>query len=139
MNEVAVQLPCHVWLFVTPWTVACQASLSLSISRSLPKFMSTELVMPSNHFILYLPLLLPSISQYQGLFQWVGWSHQWMKCISSNYWNWRSLIRIGQSLVNTAINTDLLWSKCYDLKGIFAICRKGKCNFLNFLIFFWKT
>ena len=38
-----------------------------------------------------------------------------------------------------SINTDLLWSKCYDLKGIFAICRKGKCNFFNFLIFFWKT
>ena len=46
----------------TPWAVACQASLSLTISQSLPKFMSIELVMPSNHFILCLPrLLLPSI------------------------------------------------------------------------------
>ena len=94
---------CHVMSdSVIPWTVACQASLSLTISWSLPKFMSTELVIPSNHLILCRPLLLPSISQYQGLFQWVGWSHQWMKCISSNYWNWRSLISTGQSLVNTA-------------------------------------
>ena len=45
-----------------PWTAAPQASLSLTISWSLPKFMSTELVMPSNHFILCHPLLLlPSI------------------------------------------------------------------------------
>ena len=46
----------------TPWAVACQASLSLTISQSLPKFMSIELVMPSNHFILCCPLLLlPSV------------------------------------------------------------------------------
>ena len=43
-----VQLLSCVWLFVTPWTAACQASLSLTISRSLPKFMSIELVMLSN-------------------------------------------------------------------------------------------
>ena len=42
----------------TPWTEACQASLSLTISQSLPKFMFTELVMPSNHPILSCPLLL---------------------------------------------------------------------------------
>ena len=46
----------------TPWTVARQASLSLTISRSLPKFVSSELVMPPNHLILCHPLLpLPSI------------------------------------------------------------------------------
>ena len=45
-----------------PWTAACQASLSLTNSQSLLKFMSIELVMPSNHLILYCPLLLaPSI------------------------------------------------------------------------------
>ena len=51
------QSPSHVWLFMTPWTAARQASLCL-LSQSLPKFMSIELVMPSNHLILYLPLLL---------------------------------------------------------------------------------
>ena len=38
-----------------------------------------------------------------------------------------------------SINTDLLWSKYYDLKGVFAICRKGKYNFFNFLIFFFEN
>ena len=47
---------------LSPWTAAFQSSLSLVISRSLPKFMSIESVMPSNHLILYHPLLfLPSI------------------------------------------------------------------------------
>ena len=49
--------------FVTPWTAACQAPLSLTISRSLLKLMSVESVMPSNHLILcHPPLLLPSIT-----------------------------------------------------------------------------
>ena len=45
-------------LFATPWTAACQPSLPLTISPSLPKFMSIELVMPSNHLILCHLLLL---------------------------------------------------------------------------------
>jgi len=52
----------RVWLFVTPWAAAPQASLSIANSRSLLKLMSIELVMPSNHLILCHPLLLlPSI------------------------------------------------------------------------------
>ena len=51
-----------VQLFATPWPAACQASLSITNSWSLPKLMSIELVMPSNHLILCHPLLLlPSI------------------------------------------------------------------------------
>ena len=46
---------------MTPWTAACQASLSITSSRSLLKLMSMESVMPSSHLILYRPLLLPSI------------------------------------------------------------------------------
>ena len=57
----SVQSFSHVQLFVTPWTVACQASMSITNSWSLLKRMSTELVMPSNHIILCCPLLLPSI------------------------------------------------------------------------------
>ena len=48
-----------VWLFATPWIAARQASLSITNSWSLPKPMSVELVMPSNHLILCCPLLLP--------------------------------------------------------------------------------
>ena len=52
----------RVWLFVTPWTAARQASLSITNSQSLFKIMSIESVMPSNHLILCRPLfLLPSI------------------------------------------------------------------------------
>ena len=58
----SVQLPSHVQLSATPWTAACQASLSITNSRSLLKLMSIELVMPSNYLILCHPLLpLPSI------------------------------------------------------------------------------
>ena len=66
-----VQSLSHVWLFATPWTTACQASLSITNSRSLPKFMSIELVMPSSHLILCCPLLLlpqipPSIRAFSS-------------------------------------------------------------------------
>ena len=58
----SVQWLSHVQLFVTPWTAAHQASLSITSSRSLPKLMCTESVIPSNHLILCHPLLfLPSI------------------------------------------------------------------------------
>ena len=55
----SVQSLCVVWLFATPWTAACQASLSITNSWSLLKLMSIESVMPSNHLILCPPLLLP--------------------------------------------------------------------------------
>ena len=54
-----VQLPSRCLNLWTPWAAACQASLSLTISQSLPKFMSIKLVMPSNHLIFCCPLLLP--------------------------------------------------------------------------------
>ena len=57
----SVQLLSHVQLFMTPWTTACQASLSITNFWSLLKLISIELVMPSNHLILCHPLLLPSI------------------------------------------------------------------------------
>ena len=61
----------------TPWTAAHQASLSINNSRRWLKLLSIEMVMPSNHLILYHPLLLPPcLSQHQGLFQWVSSSHQ---------------------------------------------------------------
>ena len=57
--NVVIQSLSHVRLFATPWTAAHQASLSITISQSLPKLMSIESVMPSNHLILCRPLLLP--------------------------------------------------------------------------------
>ena len=63
-------------LFVTPWTTARQASLSISSSQSLLKLMSTELVMPSHHLSSHSPPNF-NLSQHQGLFQGVSSSHQW--------------------------------------------------------------
>ena len=58
----SVQSLIHVWLFVTPWTAARQASLFITNSQSSPKLMSIELVMPCSHLILcHPPLLLPPI------------------------------------------------------------------------------
>ena len=67
----SVQSLSCVQLFATPWTTACQASLSITNSRSLPKPMSIESVMPSNHLIfcqllLLLPSILPSISVFSN-------------------------------------------------------------------------
>ena len=61
-EDVVIQSFSPVWLFVTPWTAACQVALSFTITQSLLKLMSTESVMPSRHLILCcLLLLLPSI------------------------------------------------------------------------------
>ena len=67
----SVQSLSHVQLFVTPWTAASQAPLSLTISQSWLKLMFTESVMPSNHLILCRPLLLlppifPSIKVFSN-------------------------------------------------------------------------
>ena len=76
MCFVVLQLLSHVWLFVTPWTAARQASLSFTISQSLLKLLSIESVIPPNYLILS-SLSPPAfkLSQHQGLFQWVGFSH----------------------------------------------------------------
>ena len=80
----SVQLLSHVWLFVIPWTAARQASLSITNSWSLLKLMSIELVMLSNHLILYHPLLLlcsifPSIRVF---------SNESVLCVRwPNYWS----------------------------------------------------
>ena len=59
VTKSSVQSPSHVRLFVSPWTAAHEASLSITDSQSTLKLMSIELVMPSNHLILCRPLFLP--------------------------------------------------------------------------------
>ena len=59
MSFSSVQSLSHVQPFVTPWTAACQASLSITNSWSLLKLMSVESVMPPNHLILCCPLFHP--------------------------------------------------------------------------------
>ena len=80
----SVQSLSRVWLFATPWTAACQASLSIIKSQSLPKLMSIESVMLSNHLILCHPLLLlPSIFPSIRVF-----SNESVLCIKwPKYWS----------------------------------------------------
>ena len=79
----SVQSLSHVRLFATPWTAGCQASLSITISQSLFKLVSIELVMPSNHLILcHLLLLLYSIFSSIRIFSselavHIRWSKYW--------------------------------------------------------------
>ena len=83
-----VQSLSRVWLFVTPWTAARQASLSTTNSRSPPKLMSIESVMPSSYLILCCPLLLlpsifPSISIFSKISALhVSWPKYWRFSIS---------------------------------------------------------
>ena len=72
----SVQSLSCVQLFATPWTAAHQASLSITSSQSLLKFMSNESVMPSNHLILCCPLLLlPSI--FPSIRVFIRWPKYW--------------------------------------------------------------
>ena len=83
-KKVVVQLPSLVWLFASPWTAAHQASLSLTISCSLPKFMLIVLEMLSSHLTLWhphflLPLILPSIRDFSNEFSvQIQWPKYWM-------------------------------------------------------------
>ena len=102
MNSCKYRYPCkifvavvqslsHVLLFVPPWTAARQASLSITTSRSLLKLTSIELVMPSNHLILYCPLLLTSIFPSIKVF-----SSEWVLCIRwQKYWSFSFSISLS--------------------------------------------
>ena len=99
---VAVQLLSLVWVFVIPWTTACQASLSCTISRSLLKLKPIEWVMPSNHLILCCPLLLlPSVFPSTTVFPkesalHIRWPKDWSFSISpSNEYSGLISFRIG--------------------------------------------
>ena len=79
----SVQSLSHVWLFETPWTASCQASLSITNSWTLFKLMSIKSMMPSNHLILYHPLLflssiLPNIRVFssESVLS-IRWSKYW--------------------------------------------------------------
>ena len=78
----------------TPWTAACQASLSITNSRSLLKLMSIEAVMLSNHLILCHPFSsCLHLSQHQGLFKWVSSSHQVAKVLEFQHKSFQWIFR----------------------------------------------
>ena len=84
IQSSSVQSLSQVWFFVTPWTTACQTSLSITNSQSSAKLMCIELVMPSSHFILYCPLLLlPPIAPSIRVFS----NESTLRMRWPNYWS----------------------------------------------------
>ena len=102
----------HFWLFATPWTAACQASLSFTISWHLLKLMSIETVMPSNQLILHCPLLLLQWTDFsfKGLFQWIDSLHQVAK-----YWSFS--FSISPSEYSRLISFRIDWFDLLALQG----------------------
>ena len=92
LQVIVVQLPSHVQLFTTLWIAAHQASLSITISWSLLKLKSIELVISSNHLILCHPLLFPSIFPsnrvfYNELAVLIRWPKYWSFSFSISFSN----------------------------------------------------
>ena len=115
-----------VWLFATPWTVAHQAPLSSTISRSLLRFMSIELVMSSNHLILCRPLLpLPSLFPSIRVF-----SNELAFCIRwPKYWSF-SISPSSEYSGLTSFRID--WFPLIN-RNIMNLCTTGpsSCNSLS--------
>ena len=132
---VVVQSPSWVQLFATPWTAACQVSLSLTISQSLPKFMSIVSVMPSSHLILWHPLLLPSIFPSIRDF-----SNEPAFCIRwPKYWSFSFSISPSNKcsgLISRLTGLISLLSK--GLWGVFSSITVRRHQFLGTLPFLWS-
>ena len=128
---------CSVW-FSSPWTLVCQACLSLTISCSLLKVRSIELVMPSNHLIFYCPLLLlPSIFPSIQVF-----SNESAVCIRwPKYWSLTSASVLSMSIegwflfgLNALIS---LLSK--GLSGVFSSTTVQRHQFFGALPSLWSS
>ena len=109
----SVQTLSQLQLFATPWTAACQAFLSIRNTRSLPKLMSFESVMPSNHLILGCPLLLPpSIFPSIGVF-----SSESVLCIRwPKYWSFSFNISPSNEY-SALISLRMDWLDLLDVQG----------------------
>ena len=117
MKFGSVQSLSHVQLFATSWTAARQACLSFTISQSLLKLKSIELVMPSNHLILCHPLLLlPSIFPSIRVFSNESIFHiRWPK-----YWSFSFNISPSNEYLGLiSFNND-----CFDLLAVQGISKR---------------
>ena len=127
---VIVQALSHIQLFAAPWTAACQASLSLTISWHLLKLMSIESMMPSNHFIFcHLLLLLPSIFSSITVFFNESVLHiKWPK-----YWNFSFSISPSNEY-SRLISFRIGWFDVLAVQGIFkSLFQHHDSSVLRFL------
>ena len=135
IKNVSVQSLSHVQLFVTPWTAAHQTSLSITNSQSLPKLMSIESVIPSNHLIFCHPLfLMPSIFPSIRVFSSESALHiRWPK-----YWSF--IFNISPSNEHSGlISFRMDWLDHFavqgTLKSLLQHC-SSKASILQFSAFF---
>ena len=113
-----------VWLFATPWTAACQASLS-TISQSLLRFMSIESMMLYNHLIFYCPILLPSIFPSIRVFSnesvlRIKWSKYWFNIIIQTQWGlvyFSLILTPNLHLFGVPVQT-WYFTRLYDVVGL---------------------
>ena len=128
---------------MTPWTTSCQASLSITNSCSLPKFMSIKLVMPSNHLILCCPLLLlpsilPSISVFsiESALR-IRWPKYWSfnfnispsnkhSGLISFRMDWLDLLAV-QGTLKSLLQHHSSKASILQHSAFFIVCSKTKC------------
>ena len=139
MNLMSVQFSwvaqC-VWLFVTPWAAACQASLSITNSQSLPKLTSIESVMPCNHLILCHPLLLlPSIFPSIKVFS----NESVLRIKWPKYWNFSFSISLS-SEHSGLISFRIDWLDLLAVPGrVFSSTTVQKHQFFGTLPSLWSS
>ena len=134
----SVQSLSHVRLFVTPWTAARQTSLSITNSQSLPKLMSIESVMPSNHLILCHPLLLPSIFPSIRVFSnesalRIRWPSIGVSASTSVHIYLRLLFSTDPLIINVISFFVTCYSLCFNI--YFGCCNNWNSSFLWISIF----
>ena len=135
-----VQSLSRVWQFVTPWTEACQASLSITNSQRLLKLMSIESVMPSNHLMLCRPLRrLPSIFPSMRVFSNESVLHILHKIRWPKYWSFSFSISPSNEysgLISFRIDwLDLLAvQRALKSLGFFWMPRSHQCKVEQFWV-----
>ena len=145
--DSSVQPLSHVRLFATPWTAACQASLSITNSQSLLRLMFIELVIPSNHLILCHPLLLllsilPSIKVFsnESVLP-IRWPKCWSFSFSISSSNehsglisfridWLDLLAVQGTLKSLlqhySSKASILWCSAFFISNIHWIMEKAR-------------
>ena len=142
-----------IWLFVTPWTAAHQASLSFIVSQSILKLMSIESVMLSNHVIFYISHLpLPSIFPTIGVFSdesvpHIRWPKYWSFNFSKEYsglisfWvEWFAAQGTLKSLLqHHSLKASILWHLAFLMVQLTSIHDYWRNHSFDYMDFCWQS
>jgi len=135
-----VQLLSRVRLFVTPWIAACQASLSITNSRSSPKLMSILGTYRPGEFPFQYPIILPfhtvhgvlkaRILKWFAILQWTTFfqtSPPWPTCLGWSHMAWLSFIELDKAVVSVIRLTSFLW--------LWFVCLPSDASSNTYLLF----